>query len=180
MMKTFPVMHQALQECRVPDADCAPIAVTVADRPDPLKACIRFVDGNPTAADIAWIGSAFTTFLGDMGAIPLERCLRLPTTHNAMRKLSRDQWLRKAASLLDVEGNWVGAQKLEAEWNRFIDRGPWQHWRDDESPPPLSSELNEALFYATRLNRSQALGVKHLSRIVGDTFSPRKVGQPQR
>ncbi|MDP3669571.1 MAG: hypothetical protein Q8R69_07775 [Telluria sp.] len=177
MMKTAPVMHQALQEYRVPAAG---ESIAGADGPDQLKACMRFIDGKPTADDVAWIGRGIAAFLGDMGSIPLERCLRLPTTHNALRKLRRDEWLRKAASLLDVDGSWIGAQKLETEWNKFIDRGPWQHWRDDESPPPHSSALNEALFYATRLNRSQALGVKHLSRIVGDTFSPRKVGEPQR
>lgn len=156
-----------LGEYRVPDAGADALAGNSAD---PLKACIRFVDGNPTKADIEWIGSGLHALLANMGAVPLERCLRLPNSYNTWRKLSRDQWLCKAASMFEAESSWSAAQKLEAEWTRFIQRGYWQQWRDDEYPPACASDLNMALFYATRLNRSQGLNAKQLSRIIGHSF----------
>lgn len=136
---------------------------------DPIKACIRFVDGVPTKADIAWVGRAFDAMLSNQGAMPLERCLRLPSTTTAWRKQSRDEWLCKAAAWLRVDRSWGAAQQLEKEWNRFI-CGYWQQWRDEEHPPELASDLNKALFYATRLNHSEGLNAKQISRIIGHSF----------
>jgi hypothetical protein len=135
-----------------------------------LKACARFIKGAQTAADIAWVRQALTAYLGSAGEVPLERCLHLPSTHTAWRKTNRDQWLCKAAFLIDAEGSWSGSQKLEDEWKKFISRGPWGAWRDEENPPEHATALSEALFYATRLNRSQSLNAKQICRIAGQVF----------
>ena len=160
------ILHQALNEYRIP-ADAGGVASESAGSTAPLQACMRFVDGKPTAEDIAWIGKALAAYLGKGGEIPLARCLRLPTTHTGWRKLNRDRWLCKAAALIDSDGIWTGSQKLESEWTKFILRGPWKQWQDDDAPPDHATGLSEALFYATRLNRSQGLDAKQLCRIVG-------------
>ncbi|MGZ9045943.1 MAG: hypothetical protein ACXW24_16095 [Telluria sp.] len=158
----------SLNEFRVPAVDVDAPAAT--NEFDPFKAALRFVDGAPTTDDIAWVGRGFAACLVDMGAIPLERCLRLPTTPNGWRELRRDQWLCKAASLIDAQRAWVGAESLHTEWTRFIG-SLWLLWRDDESPPSHATALSEALFYATRLNRSETLGTKQIRRIVGHVFA---------
>lgn len=137
----------------------------------PLLAIVRFADGGHTRNDYALLQKGFDTWLNAGGALPLERCLGLPSTHTGMRKFRRDHWLCKAASLIDADGSTTGAQKLEAEWNKFISRGPWYIWRDDGSPPADATPLSEALFWATRYNRSESLTARHMMRIVGHVFT---------
>lgn len=157
-----------LYALRVPRVDDA--APKAESEFDPFTAALRFVDGSPTQDDIQWIGRGFAACLVDMGAVPLERCLRLPTTSNGWRELKRDQWLCKAATLINADRAWVGAEALHAEWARFI-VARWPQWRDDELPPAHATPLSEALFYATRANRSDVLGPKQIRRIVGHIFT---------
>lgn len=138
--------------------------------PSTLKACMRIVDKVPTKADIEWLSNAFAAVLTNLGTVPLERCLHLPTTSTGWRKMSRDQWLCKAAMLLDSPTAWATSQDLKMQWDRFVERGYWPQWRDDEQPPEIASNLNKALFYATKLNRGQSLTTKQISRIVGHCF----------
>ena len=162
-----PYVKAGLSELRVPEIDTGtPAAETEFD---PIKAAIRFVDGKPTHDDIEWMGRAFAACLMDLGAVPLERCLHLPTTPAAWRDGNRDRWLCKAAALLGTKGVSVGAKKLEAEWNRFITT-LWPQWRDDVEPPDYATPLSVALFWATRSNRSQGLGARQLRRIAGHIF----------
>lgn len=157
-------------EYRVPHA-AADSADQLVDEEDPLQALAHFTDGALTESGAALLRKAFDAYLNAGGEIPLERCLGIPSTHAARRRLRRDSWLRKAAMLIDADGSWTGSQKLEAEWNRFISRGPWQAWRADDRPPPEATPLSEALFYATVCNRSDSLTVKHIARIVGHIFT---------
>lgn len=136
----------------------------------PLLAIVRFTDGGLTDSDIALLQRGYDTWLNAGGTIPLERCLGLPSTHNGLRKLRRDHWLRKAASLIDADGSTTGSQQLEAEWNRFLSRGPWVIWRDDAEPPVDATPLSTALFWATRYNRSESLTARHIARIAGHVF----------
>lgn len=158
----------ALHALRVPKLDSsAPLGESEFD---PFTAALRFVDGAPTKDDIQWIGRGFAACLVDMGAVPLERCLRLPTTATKWRELRRDQSLCMAASLIDAEGSWAGAKMLESKWNQFI-AIRWPMWGDDECPPDYATPLSVALFWATRTNRSQGLGAKQLHRITGHIFA---------
>lgn len=150
-------------------SDAAPAACD-RDQDSPLMALARFAAGIATDADLRLMRTAIDGYLSNSGTIPLERYLRLPNTHTAWRKSRRDSWLCKAAELIEADGHWTAAQKLEAEWNRFLTRGSWQVWRDDDAPPEYATPLSEALFYATRLNRSQSLNAKQISRIVGHIF----------
>lgn len=136
----------------------------------PLLAIVRFTDGGLTDSDMELLQRGYDTWLNAGGAIPLERCLGLPSTHNGLRKLRRDHWLCKAASLIDADGSTTGSQQLETEWNTFLSRGPWIIWRDDAEPPPDATPLSVALFWATRYNRSESLTARHIARIVGHIF----------
>lgn len=137
---------------------------------EPLLAIVRFTDGGLTDSDRALLQRGCDIWLNAGGSIPLERCLGLPSTHNGLRKMRRDHWLRKAAFLIDADGSTTGSQQLEAEWNRFLSRGPWAIWRDDAEPPRDATPLSEALFWATRYNRSESLTARHIARIVGHVF----------
>ncbi|HZW11900.1 MAG TPA: hypothetical protein VFF81_01745 [Noviherbaspirillum sp.] len=161
-------MRSALPEYRALKSGGSIAAHEDSDR---LRACLRFVEGNPTKEDIAWVSNAMSTYLTGCGQLPLERCLHLPSTHGGWLHFQRDLWLCKAAALISASGSWTGAQKLAQEWNTFLSRGPWQAWRDEDSPPDYATPLSEALFYASRFNRSRSLGAKQLRRIVGHVFS---------
>lgn len=138
----------------------------------PLRAIIRFADGDRlTEEDWLLLKNGMDAWLNASGALPLERCLGLPTTHTQMRILRRDHWLCKAAFLIDADGSTTGSQKLETEWTRFITRGAWYQWREDAGPPSAATPLSEALFWATRYNRSKSLTARHIARIVGHIFN---------
>lgn len=136
-----------------------------------LLAIVRFVDGGLADADLELLQRGVDTWLNAGGTISLERCLGLPSTHNGLRRARRDHWLCKAASLVDADGSTTGSQMLEAEWNKFLIRGPWFIWRDESEPPPEATPLSEALFWATRYNRSESLTARQIARIVGHIFT---------
>ena len=162
--------RRAAAEYRVPHA--APDgADQLATEDDPLQALAHFTDGALTERGAALLRKGIDAYLDAGGEIPLERCLGIPSTHAARRRLRRDSWLRKAATFIDASSRWTGSQKLEAEWNKFISRGPWQAWRDGDYPPPEATPLSEALFYATVCNRSDSLTAKQIDRIVGHIFT---------
>lgn len=147
-----------------------PAAGEMAVKFEPLVALARFVDGVASPFELECLRGRVSAFLGCHGAVPLETCLRLPKTMTGWRKSRRNGWLMKAAELVDAEGGTTGSQKLEAEWNTFISRGPWQAWRDDSEPPVGAPPLAEALFWATRFNRSESLSAKQIERIAGHIF----------
>ena len=135
-----------------------------------LTALTRFGDGVETEQDLATLRKGVRVYIGERGKLPLERCLRLPKSHDGWRRSQRDYWLLQAARHVDVDGRWNGAQKLEQEWNRFLTGERWNAWRDDEDPPAWATSLSAALFYATRYNRSTSLNAKQISRIAGHIF----------
>jgi hypothetical protein len=137
---------------------------------DPVQAIVRFTSGQATDIDRAVLQKGFHAFLNADGAVPLERCLGIPTTPAGWRKARRDSWLCTAAGLLDATGSATGARALKSEWDRFISRGPWNAWRDEMDPPAGATPLSRALFYATMLNRSDSLTTRQLARIVGHIF----------
>jgi len=144
--------------------------VSEIDGGDSLLALVHLADGGLTKSDLALLQEGAELWFSTGGVISLERCFRLPSTHTALRKYRRDHWLRKAAALIDADGSTTGSQKLETEWNKFITRGAWNVWRDDYAPPPGTSAFDEALFFATRYNRSKSLTARRLAQILGNIF----------
>lgn len=138
---------------------------------DPMQALFRVAAGEPTDADIEWMARAFRALVSNMGEVSLERCLRLPSSYSAWRKAERDRWLCKVATCLVADSSWGAAQQIEMKWTKFIERGNWKRWRDLELPPYEASLIDEALFFATKLNKGYGLDAKQISRIVRQNFS---------
>lgn len=136
---------------------------------DPLKALLRYRNKKPRDRDEAWVQSKIDTWLKAKGALSLEQSFGV--TYGRLCRYQRDEWLCEAASLIDADRISIGAEKLEAEWNRFISRGPWNTWRDEPEPPPDAARLHIALFWATRYNESQSLTARRIASIAGHIFS---------
>jgi hypothetical protein len=161
----------ALLGYRVPQP---PLDVTGPEFDDKLKSVARIARiaaGTATQEDMGWLQGVFDSHLRDNGTVPLERRMGLPKTYDADRVFKRNRWLCHAALHIGADGSWAAAKKLEYEWNRFITRGAWPAWRDDEQPPNNIPPLSEALFYATRLNRSESLCAQQIYRIVQHIFT---------
>jgi hypothetical protein len=126
--------------------------------------------GRPTDADIKLWSKAARTWIDNRGEIPLERCMHLATTTTAFQMMQRGQWICEAAKQIPQTSAWTVSDRLAAEWQEFITRGPWRLWRDDSDPPADASPLSRCLFYASRHNRGKALSAKQIGRIVGHIY----------
>lgn len=140
-------------------------------------------------ADIAWrvaagdfdqevrdrLRRAFATWIETEGAVPLERCLRLPRSTTSFRLMQRNRWLTEAAKVIDAGKAWPCAVRLSEELDDFLARGPWKAWRTLADRPEGSSDLRWALLRvaqaSTRPGEAPAgLSPKTVVRIVGHLF----------
>lgn len=100
--------------------------------------------------DLDWLCRGFRAFLRSEGKIPLERCLRLPTSDRAHRRARRDHWLRAAWNLMDERlSPWRKSESLATEVRRFA-AVKWLRWADPEHLPTTMTPLEAALFEAFR------------------------------
>lgn len=110
----------------------------------------RVASGHVGAQDLDWLSKGFSAFLANGGALPLERCLRLPWKDGALRRASRDYWLRRAWKLVAEDlSPWRRSELLAATVRGFSGR-QWPRWRGLQAVPPEASELEAALFQAFR------------------------------
>lgn len=100
-------------------------------------------------AEAEWLRQGFGVWLSNRGALPLDRCLRLPTSHTKMAQAERDMHLRTAWELIDKPGPWLKSVELAAEILRF-ETQLWPRWRRDTQPPAGASALRTTLFWALR------------------------------
>lgn len=108
----------------------------------------RVASGHIGAQDLDWLSKGFAAFLANGGALPLERCLRLPWKDGALRRACRDYWLRRAWKLAGAElSPWRRSEMLAAAVRSFASR-QWLRWRCLQSAPPEATELESALFHA--------------------------------
>jgi len=108
----------------------------------------RVASGRIEAADVAWLSKGFSAFLAAGGALPLERCLALPRNDRALRRVSRDYWLRRAWTALgDDLSPWRRSERLAAAVCNFRSR-QWVRWRTLKHAPKLASDVDFALFHA--------------------------------
>lgn len=131
---------------------------------DPVIALLRYRNKKPRDADDVWMQSKLDTWFRSKGELSLEQSFGV--TYGRLCRFQRDQCLREAASLIGADRISTLSEKLEAEWNRFISRGPWETWRSEPAPPPDAARLHIALFWATRYNESQSLTAGHIARIL--------------
>jgi hypothetical protein len=110
----------------------------------------RVASGHVGAQDLDWLSKGFSAFLANGGALPLERCLRLPWKDGALRRASRDYWLRRAWKLVGEElSPWRRSELLAATVRSFSAR-QWVKWRGLQAAPPEAAELDATLFQAFR------------------------------
>lgn len=140
------------------------------DDAEAVARVVRLAIGAATKEDQAFVHRAAKAWLSSNGSIPFERCLRLPTTPDAFRRMQRDVWLCNAARQIDAPTDWEVSTQLLTEWDRFLSRGPWREWRDETEPPACATSLQRALFYASHFNRGKSLSDKQLNRITGQVF----------
>lgn len=115
-----------------------------------LERAQRVASGQIAAEDFDWLSKGFSAFLASGGAVPLERCLRLPWRDGALRRASRDHWLRRAWQLLGEDlPPWRRSEMLAAAVHAFKSR-QWPRWRTLQAVPADATELDAALFYAFR------------------------------
>jgi hypothetical protein len=115
-----------------------------------LERAQRVASGQVGAQDLDWLSKGFSAFLANGGTLPLERCLRLPWKDGALRRASRDYWLRRAWKLVGGDlSPWRRSELLAATVRGFSAR-QWGKWRSLQAVPPDASELDTALFHAFR------------------------------
>ncbi len=121
--------------------------------------------------DVDWLCQGFRAFLASEGKIPLERCLRLPTSARALRRARRDHWLRRAWNEMgDDVSPWRRSEMLATEIRRFA-TGRWLRWTHLEHIPAGASALDEALFEAFRSHEripSTAMQLHNITQRAGD------------
>src|SRR5689334_16187450 len=83
----------------------------------------RVASGQIGAQDLEWLSKGFTAFLANGGALPLERCLRLPWKDGALRRACRDYWLRRAWKLVGSNlSSWRRSEALASMVRNFSTR----------------------------------------------------------
>jgi hypothetical protein len=116
-----------------------------------LERAHRVANGRVEPDDLRWLSKGFSAFLAGGGSLPLERCLRLLRNDSALRRAGRDYWLRRAWGVL-CEGlsPWRRSETLAAAVRDFQSR-KWPRWRMLQDPPLTASEIEMALFHASRV-----------------------------
>jgi len=110
----------------------------------------RVASGQIGAQDLDWLSKGFAAFLANGGALPLERCLRLPWKDGALRRACRDYWLRRAWKLVGGElSPWRRSEVLALTVRSFSSR-QWVRWRGMQAVPSEAGDLELALFHAFR------------------------------
>src|SRR5437762_6092191 len=101
-----------------------------------LERAQRVASGQIGAQDLDWLSKGFSAFLANGGALPLERCLRLPGRDGALRRECRDYWLRSAWKMTGGDlSPWCRSEMLAVEVRTFAAR-QWVRWRTLQSVPP--------------------------------------------
>jgi hypothetical protein len=115
-----------------------------------MTALLRVIAGGATETEREWAMGCVATFMHANGVLPLERCLRLPTTSTAWARSQRDYWLRRAAAhLVDERNPTDRAKRLSRELARFL-RCRWPSWALLRQPPENATDLDVLLFYVRR------------------------------
>jgi hypothetical protein len=132
-----------------------PVGASVADAAPPcasdgLARAHRIAGVQLHPDDVEWLSRGFRAYLAGNGALPLERCLHLPTGDSALSRARRDHWLHRAWEHLGDEVTpWQRSERLAEIVNRF--RGAlWPRWRGLSEVPAAASAVEAALFEAFR------------------------------
>jgi hypothetical protein len=117
---------------------------------DELERAERIASGRIEASDLDWLRKGFSAFLAGVGAVPLERCLRLPRHDFTLRRAFRDYWLCRAWNLVPGQlSPWRRSDALAAAVRAFESQ-QWTCWSAGEDAPASATDLQIALFRAYR------------------------------
>lgn len=136
--------------------------------PMDLAWCVAAGQFNESVHDTLQRG--FAAFVNAGGAVPLERCLRLPRSNARFRRAQRDLWLIQVARSVDGATSWARSAAVSKELDTFLACGAWRSWRDMQDPPAGTSNLRVALFYTAKFNDDKGLSTKQVNRVVGHLF----------
>ena len=127
--------------------------------PQLIDQFLAYLSGQQTCDGQAWLWEVFWLRLN----VPdMPRPDRMPVTEFQWRNLHRDAWIWRAHA---ASGDDVRA--FSARWEEFVSsRGRYRHWRCEEDPPEGTPLIESALFYATKFNRGQTLGMDWLKKIL--------------
>ena len=141
----------------------------------PHELLSRAASGSFDAETLQWVQRGCSAFVNARGAVSLDRCLLLPATRAKWNRVKRDKCLCDAASFLPAMLGLTSISKqLADEYRRFIERGPWQAWRELEVPPADASRLRKALFQAAKAAGGRSLSDRQIERVL-DTNTRRNV-----
>jgi hypothetical protein len=130
----FPDMGEVLAEDDVEEFACAH----------------RVASAQIGAQELTWLSKGFAAFLANGGAVPLERCLRLPSKDGGLRRALRDHWLRRAWKAVEGEiSPWQRSEVLACAVRDFSSR-QWARWRLLAEAPEDASPVELALFHALK------------------------------
>ena len=131
----------------------------------------RVANNHLEGDDLEWLCRGFRAFLVSDGKVPLERCLRLPTSKRALRRAHRDHWLRKAWALTnDRLSPWRRSEQLAQDIRRF-GAGKWSRWSGLDAVPAEATALDEVLFEAFRSHERVPSTAMQLHNIAGQRFT---------
>jgi hypothetical protein len=118
---------------------------------DELDRAHRVASGCAEPDDLRWLSKGFSAFLAGGGSLPLERCLRLARNESTLRRIRRDDWLRRAWRLLNDDrlSPWRRSEALALAVGDFESR-KWPRWRMFDVVPDRANEIEVALFNAFR------------------------------
>ncbi len=137
---------------------------------NPMDLAWRVAAGQFNESVLDTLQRGFAAFVDAGGAVPLERCLRLPRSNARFRLAQRDRWLVEVARSIGGITSWARSAAVSNELDTFLARGAWRAWRDMQDPPAGTSNLRVALFYTAKFNDGKGLSTKQVSRIVGHLF----------
>ena len=136
---------------------------------DPLRVATLVAAGEFNNDVREWLTARFAAWLNAQGEVPLERCLRLPSTAAKLRQALRDLWLSRLSAAMTAESStWLRSVRISTELQSFLQRGPWLQWRHRTDPPPETDSFRAALFYVARANGGDGLSPRQIHRILFD------------
>lgn len=145
-----------------PRADCA----ATGEIDGVVGMAIRVSEGICGEPERLWLCEGFAIWYRAGGEVPLDRCLRLPSTFKKLRAIERRHYLLMAAAEIEADGIWCKCVLLAEELQQFIARGAWKRWKDLAAPPGGTSQLRTALFHIARLNAGRALTARRVFEIL--------------
>ena len=122
---------------------------------NPMELAWRIADGQFNESVQLALQRGFSAFVDAGGAVPLERCLRLPRSAAGFRLTQRDRWLVEVARSTEGKTAWARCVAVSQALDVFLSRGSWHAWRDLQDAPPGTSNLRRGAVLHREVQRRQ-------------------------